>query len=86
MKILQHKVTETGIILPSTGIAANAIDEDVEVAETPDRFQVAVGPSNGAKGPEDTFKTSRLPFLPPPPPISQNAYLQVFFFSNLMHI
>lgn len=69
MKFLQYKV-------PSTGIAANAIDDDVDVNEADDRYQVAVGPSNE----EDTYKTSRLPFLPPPPPIPQNAYLQVFIF------
>ncbi|XP_041990004.1 zinc finger CCCH domain-containing protein 13-like isoform X3 [Salvia splendens] len=69
----KYKVTETGIILPSTGIAANAIDEDVEVAETDERYQV---PSNGPNGSEDRFKTSRLPFLPLPPPIPQNAYMQ----------
>ena len=74
MKILQYNVTETGIILPSTGIAANAIDEDVEVAETDERVQV---PLNGPNGSEDRFKTSRLPFPPLPPPIPQNAYMQV---------
>ncbi|XP_057792485.1 zinc finger CCCH domain-containing protein 13 isoform X2 [Salvia miltiorrhiza] len=72
----KYKATETGIILPSTGIAANASDEDVEVAETDERFHVAVGHSNGSNGSEDAFKTSRLPFLPPPPPIPQNAYMQ----------
>ncbi|XP_041992476.1 zinc finger CCCH domain-containing protein 13-like isoform X1 [Salvia splendens] len=69
----KYKVTETGIILPSTGIAANAIDEDVEVAETDERFHVLL---NGANGSEERIKTLRLPFLPLPPPIPQNAYMQ----------
>lgn len=29
-------------------IVANAVDEDVKVAETDERFQVSAGPSNGA--------------------------------------
>lgn len=62
--------------MPSTCIAANAIDEDVEGNETDDRYQVADDPSND----EDTHRTSRVPFLPLPPPIPRNAYLQVYIF------
>lgn len=80
MKKTQYKALETALTLPSTGIAAHALDEDVEVVETDDRSHVVVGPSNG---PEDTIKTPRPPFLPPPPPISKNAYLQVFLISKL---
>lgn len=78
MEILQYKASETGLTLPSTGIAAHAIDEDVEVVEMDDKFQGAAAASTGADETEVTLKIPRLPFLPPPPPIPQNAYIQVF--------
>ena len=65
---------------------ANAIDEDVEVAETDEWFQVSVGRSYGADVVEDTLKTSCLPFPPPPPPPNpQKSYTQVFIFEFDAH-
>ncbi|PIN18329.1 hypothetical protein CDL12_08989 [Handroanthus impetiginosus] len=72
----KYKACETGPPLPSTGIAAHAMDEDVEVVETDDKSQRVGASSTGAET-ETSFKTSRLPFLPPPPPpIPQNVYSQ----------
>lgn len=74
VELLQHRVSETGPTPPSTGIAAHAIDEDVEVVEVDDKFQAAAA---GA-GMEAPLRTPRLPFPPPPPPpIPQNVYSQV---------
>ncbi|KAL8478329.1 hypothetical protein ACS0TY_030296 [Phlomoides rotata] len=74
----KYKISETGLALPSTGIAAHASDEDVEVVETDERFQVAAAASTGADKTGVPIRTRCLPFLPPPPPIPQNAYAQVF--------
>ncbi|KAG8387000.1 hypothetical protein BUALT_Bualt03G0207000 [Buddleja alternifolia] len=72
----KYKVSETSHTLPSTGIAAHVMDEDVEVVEMNDRFQVV---GNGSTRTE-TGVTSKVPCLPfpppPPPPVSQNAYFQ----------
>ncbi|XP_011100294.1 zinc finger CCCH domain-containing protein 13 isoform X3 [Sesamum indicum] len=73
----KYKVSETGLLLPSTGIAAHAMDEDVEVVETEDKLPAGVAASTGDET-EVTLKGSRLPFLPPPPPpIPQDVYLQL---------
>ncbi|KAG8386999.1 hypothetical protein BUALT_Bualt03G0206900 [Buddleja alternifolia] len=71
-----YKESETGFTLPSTGIAAHAMYEDVEVVEMNDKFQVV---GNGSTRAETgaTSKLPRLPFPPPPPPpVSHTAYLQ----------
>ncbi|KAK4437344.1 hypothetical protein Salat_0068300 [Sesamum alatum] len=71
-----YKVSEPGLMLPSTGIAAHAMDEDVEVVETDDKLPAGGAASTGVET-EVTLKSSRLPFLPPPPPpIPQDVYLQ----------
>ncbi|KAL7086773.1 hypothetical protein ACP275_13G022300 [Erythranthe tilingii] len=69
----KHKVSEAGVTKPSTGIAANAIDEDVEVVETDNnKFQVV-----GAEMEVALRTTPRLPLPPPPPPpIPHNVYSQ----------
>ncbi|KAK6157267.1 hypothetical protein DH2020_011515 [Rehmannia glutinosa] len=72
----KYKVSERGLTLPSTCIAAHAIDEDVEVVEVDDKLQGAGAASTGAVT-DVTLKSLRLPFLPPPPPpIPPNVYLQ----------
>ncbi|KAL7086774.1 hypothetical protein ACP275_13G022300 [Erythranthe tilingii] len=70
----KHKVSEAGVTKPSTGIAANAIDEDVEVVETDNnKFQVV-----GAEMEVALRTTPRLPLPPPPPPpIPHNVYSQL---------
>ncbi|KAI3457308.1 hypothetical protein Pfo_013971 [Paulownia fortunei] len=60
----KYKVSETGLTLPSTGIAAHAMEEDVEVVEMNDRFHVVGAASTGAEM-EVALKTPRSPFLPP---------------------
>ncbi|KAL8031372.1 hypothetical protein ABFX02_13G019900 [Erythranthe guttata] len=69
----KHKVSDAGVTKPSTGIAANAIDEDVEVVETDNnKFQVV-----GAEMEVALRTTPRLPLPPPPPPpIPHNVYSQ----------
>ncbi|KAL7128831.1 hypothetical protein ABFS83_13G020400 [Erythranthe nasuta] len=69
----KYKVSEAGVTKPSTGIAANAIDEDVEVVETDNnKFQVV-----GAETEVGLRTTPRLPLPPPPPPpIPHNVYSQ----------
>ncbi|XP_022895094.1 zinc finger CCCH domain-containing protein 13 isoform X2 [Olea europaea var. sylvestris] len=76
----KFKVSESGLPLPPTGMAAHAVDEDVEVVETEEKAHVVAAASAGA-GPEVAPKIPRLPFLPPPPPpppplIPQNVYIQ----------
>ncbi|KAJ4729999.1 Zinc finger CCCH domain-containing protein [Melia azedarach] len=61
-------------VLPSTGMAAHAVDEDVEIeVEKIDEIEMASdGIEKGA-----TYMVKGLPFrLPPPPPVPCNAYLQ----------
>ncbi|KAL3635495.1 hypothetical protein CASFOL_020042 [Castilleja foliolosa] len=65
------KVSETGLVMPSTGLAAHAVDEEVDAADASDKFQVA-----GAEK-DKMLKISCLPFPPPPvPPNPPNVYLQ----------
>ncbi|GFP79527.1 zinc finger CCCH domain-containing protein 40 [Phtheirospermum japonicum] len=67
----KYKVSETDLVMPSTGIAAHAIDEEVDAADVDDKFQVAGAETDVME------KISCLPFLPPPlPPIPPNVYLQ----------
>ncbi|XP_012852467.1 PREDICTED: zinc finger CCCH domain-containing protein 13 isoform X2 [Erythranthe guttata] len=66
----KYKVSEAGLPKPPTGIAANAIDEDVEVVETDNnKFQVV-----GAETEVALRTTPRLPFPPPPPPPIPHNY------------
>ncbi|KAL6535878.1 hypothetical protein OROHE_012722 [Orobanche hederae] len=70
-----YKVSELGLPLPSTGIAAHAMDEDVDLN---DKSRVAGAASTQAET-DLTLKIPHVPFLPPPPPlppIHPNIYLQ----------
>ncbi|KAL2474189.1 Zinc finger CCCH domain-containing protein 13 [Forsythia ovata] len=72
----KSKVSESGLPLPPTSMAAHAVDEDVEVVEMEEKAHVVAAASAGAE-PEVAFKIPRLPFLPPPPPlIPKNVYIQ----------
>lgn len=72
---LQSKVSESGLVLPSTSMAAHAMDDVVDIVETEEKFEgtVLIDAEN-----EATFKIPPMLFPPPPPPpIPQNAYVQV---------
>ncbi|KAL3848956.1 hypothetical protein ACJIZ3_010838 [Penstemon smallii] len=73
----KYKVSEPAITVPPTGIAAHAMDEEVEVVEMEEKSRVTGAISSGAET-EVTLKTPRLPFLPPPPPlpVPHNVYQQ----------
>ncbi|KAA8526484.1 hypothetical protein F0562_008313 [Nyssa sinensis] len=71
---LKLKGPETGFLLPSTGMAAHAVDE-VEMIEMQGKIEVVETASTGVeKG--AAYEIPGLPFLPPPPPLPQNAYLE----------
>ncbi|KAL6570673.1 hypothetical protein OROGR_000223 [Orobanche gracilis] len=73
-----YKVSEMGLPLPPTGIAAQAMDEDVEVVDLNDESRVAGTASTQAET-DLKLKFLHAPFLPPPPPlpsIPPNIYLQ----------
>lgn len=73
---MQLKVSESGLLLPSTSTAAHVVDEVIEIDE---KFEV-VGNSSARVEKEVEYEVRGLPFpLPPPPPLPQNAYLQVSF-------
>lgn len=76
---VQLKSLRSAHVLPSTGMAAHAVDEDVEIeVEKIDEIEMASdGIEKGA-----TYMVKGLPFrLPPPPPVPCNAYLQVSLLS-----
>uniref|UniRef100_A0A5B6ZZR4 Putative zinc finger CCCH domain-containing protein 13 isoform X1 n=1 Tax=Davidia involucrata TaxID=16924 RepID=A0A5B6ZZR4_DAVIN len=67
------KGPESGFSLPSTGMAAHAVDA-VETIEMVEKFELVETASTGVeKG--AAYEILGLPFpLPPPPPLPQNAY------------
>lgn len=78
LEILQHKVfSDASLLLPSTGMAAHAMDEDVEVEMEEKREMF--GNCAAVAGKESLSNITKFPFLPPPPPppISKDAYSQV---------
>ncbi|KAL3509664.1 hypothetical protein ACH5RR_029065 [Cinchona calisaya] len=71
----KSKVTESGLVLPSTGMAAHAMDDVVDIVETEEKFE-GIGTVIGTEK-EVVFKIPSFPFPPPPPPPPpppQNAY------------
>ncbi|KAL8267348.1 hypothetical protein R6Q59_004692 [Mikania micrantha] len=60
--------------LKSTGIAANAVDEVVEVVELNEKLEAQENLSTRVEGGSTHVNTSLPP--PPPPPIASNVYLQ----------
>ncbi|KAF8414080.1 hypothetical protein HHK36_002079 [Tetracentron sinense] len=70
---MQLKGSESGPLLPSTSMAAHAIDELIEVIEM-EKIEVVDAASRAVeKG--NTDESAGLPYLlPPPPPAPQNAY------------
>ncbi|KAH0709896.1 hypothetical protein KY290_012298 [Solanum tuberosum] len=69
------KASEIAVILPSTSMAAHAKDEDVEVGETEEKFEVA-GNATRRAGKGVPSGVAEYPFLPPPPPLPRGASLQ----------
>ncbi|XP_062106163.1 zinc finger CCCH domain-containing protein 13 isoform X2 [Humulus lupulus] len=69
----QQKTLESGFSLPSTSMAAHAVDEDVDI-ELEDNVE-AVGTASTRDG--DTYEINGFPLtLPPPPLILKNNYSQ----------
>ncbi|KAK6134794.1 hypothetical protein DH2020_031464 [Rehmannia glutinosa] len=65
----KYKVSERGLTLPSTCIAAHAIDEDVDIVEVDDKLQGTGAASTGAEtdpDPEElaVFQNEQLPLRP----------------------
>lgn len=65
---------ESGLLLPSTGMAAHAVDDEIEI-ELEDNVD-AVETTTTRVGVTYESKSLQLP-LPPPPPILKNNYSQV---------
>ncbi|CAA0816079.1 Zinc finger CCCH domain-containing protein 40 [Striga hermonthica] len=71
----KHKSTDTGLTLPSTGIAAHAMDEDAEALDADDNRGAGAASTQAELKPRSKF--SSVPFPPPPlPPIPPNVYSQ----------
>ncbi|KZV40315.1 zinc finger CCCH domain-containing protein 13 [Dorcoceras hygrometricum] len=70
------KAPEMGPMLPSTGLAAHALDEYIEDHEMDEKFRVT-GAASTRTEPDANMKVTVLPFPPPPPPpLPQNVYSQ----------
>ncbi|XP_073154245.1 zinc finger CCCH domain-containing protein 13 [Henckelia pumila] len=67
-------VPEMGLILPSTGLAAHAVDEYVEDLDMDEKFQ-ATGAASTRTEADATLKFLPYP-PPPPPPAPPNVYSQ----------
>ena len=73
---LQSKVSESGLALPSTSMAAHAIDDVADIVETEEKFEGTGNLITDEK--EAAFKIPHSPLHPPPrPPIPQNAHVKV---------
>ncbi|KAK4845221.1 hypothetical protein QYF36_002492 [Acer negundo] len=70
----KSKVLGSGLLLPSTGIAAHAIEQDVEIEV--EKFEEVEMVSSGVEKRAIYAAVRMLPFRLPPPPIPRNAYLQ----------
>ncbi|XP_027063912.1 zinc finger CCCH domain-containing protein 13-like isoform X1 [Coffea arabica] len=71
----KSKVSESGLALPSTSMAAHAIDDVADIVETEEKFEGTGNLITDEK--EAAFKIPPSPLPPPPPPpIPQNAHVQ----------
>ncbi|GFZ05536.1 hypothetical protein Acr_17g0011080 [Actinidia rufa] len=70
----KFKGSEPDFLLPPTSIAAHAVDDVLETNEVEDLDVVGTAAATIEKGSKHGFQG--LPFLPPPPPVPQNAYTQ----------
>lgn len=74
---VQVKFSGSGLLLPSTSMAAHAIDELVEI-ELEENIEVVENVSTQIDKGATTYDDRRLPFvLPPPPQVPRNTYPQV---------
>ncbi|CAK9135258.1 unnamed protein product [Ilex paraguariensis] len=69
------RISESGPVLPSTSIAAHAVDEVADTVEMEEKFEL-VGASSTEVGKGVTFEIPGLPLppLPPPPPVPLGTY------------
>jgi hypothetical protein len=78
---MQVKSLESALVVPSTSMAARAVDEEVEI-ELVDKIEVNKTAATGIEK-EPSCGIMGLPFpLPPPPPIRQNNYSVVCSFCS----
>ncbi|KAK3184337.1 hypothetical protein Dsin_031623 [Dipteronia sinensis] len=68
------KVLGSGLLLPSTGIAAHAIERDIEIEV--EKFEEVEMVSSEIEKRAIYAAVRMLPFRLPPPPFPRNAYLQ----------
>lgn len=84
---MQLKSSETGLVLPSTSMAAHAVDEEVEI-DLEDNIRVMTASPRVEKRAKDEIMGLPIP-LPPPPPILKNNYSLVsafiIYFSDYKH-
>jgi hypothetical protein len=75
------KSLESAVVVPSTSMAAHAVDEEVEI-ELEDKTEVYETAATGIeKEPSCEIMGMQFP-LPPPPPIRQNNYSVVCSFCS----
>ncbi|KAK0588606.1 hypothetical protein LWI29_003150 [Acer saccharum] len=70
----KSKVLGSGLLLPSTGIAAHAIEQDIEIEV--EKFEEVEMVSSGVEKRAIYAAVRMLPFRLPPPPVPRNVYLQ----------
>lgn len=76
---VQVKGSDTSYLLPSTSMAAHAVDDLIEAIEE-EKLETVNAATTLVNGKTDD--KVGLPCLPPPPPIPQNAYNQVQSFAT----
>lgn len=64
--------------MPSTSMAAHAIDDEVDIVETDEKLEAVDSGSRSES--EFIIKNHSLPVPPPPPPVPESVYEQVGLF------
>ncbi|XP_008801339.2 zinc finger CCCH domain-containing protein 13 [Phoenix dactylifera] len=70
------KSSESRHLLPSTSMAAHAVDEFIEVIEIEEKHEANETATDFENGDLDNRTTKSAYMPPPPPPVTQNAYKQ----------